>query len=449
MKILIAGAGEVGYHLAKLFSYESHDITLIDIDEERLSYADKHLDIRTVEGDATSPTKLIEANVEVTDLVIAVTSNQSINITVCVFAKQLGCKRTVSRVSNHELIHSKDRLNIQNLGIDEVISPEALAAEEIRLLLNQSGFTDTFEFENGALKMIGLTLRSRAAFIGKTVQEAAEVYPGIHFVPIAMQRFGTQYTIIPRGDTEFKRGDRVYFVTDDEGVEELYKLTGAEKRVIKNVMILGGSNIGRTLAKELSQCNYNVKLIEKNSKKALQIADNCPSILVIDGDGRNVGLLEEENIEKMDAFIAVTENSETNIMSCLVANTKNVKKTIALVENMDYFQLSHNIGINSLVNKKLIAANNIFRYVRKGDLVAMTKLNNMNAELMEFKVKQDSLVTNHKISEIDFPRTAVVGGVIRDGKGEIALGDFIVRDGDRVVVCCLPKSIKRVEKLFC
>lgn len=449
MKILIAGAGEVGYHLAKLFSYESHDITLIDVDEERLAYADKHLDIRTLEGDATSPTKLIEANVEVTDLVISVTSNQSINITVCVFSKQLGCKRTVSRVSNDDLINNKDRLDIQSLGIDEVISPEALAAEEMHLLLNQSGFTDTFEFENGALKMIGLTLRSKAAFIGKTVQEAAKVYPGIHFVPIAMQRFGTQYTIIPRGDTEFKRGDRVYFVTDDEGLEELYKLTGAEKRVIKNVMILGGSNIGRTLASQLSSNNYNVKLIEKNDKKALQIADSLPNILVINEDGRNVGLLEEENIEKMDAFIAVTENSETNIMSCLVANTKNVKKTIALVENMDYFQLSHNIGINSLVNKKLIAANNIFRYIRKGDLVAMTKLNNMNAELMEFKVKSTSLVCGNSIAEIDFPRTAVVGGVIRDGKGEIALGDFVVKEDDHVVVCCLPKSIKRVEKLFC
>lgn len=448
MKILIAGAGEVGYHLAKLFSYESHDITLIDVDEERLAYADKHLDIRTLEGDATLPTKLLEANVEVTDLVIAVTSNQSINITVCVFCKQLGCTRTISRVSNHELINNKDRLNIESLGIDEVISPEVLAAEEMQLLLNQSGFTDTFEFEDGALKMIGLTLRSKAAFIGKTVQEAAEVYPGIHFVPIAMQRFGTQYTIIPRGDTEFKRGDRVYFVTDDEGVEELYKLTGAEKRVIKNVMILGGSNIGRTLASELSASNYNVKLIEKNDKKALQIADANPNILVINEDGRNVGLLEEENIEKMDAFIAVTENSETNIMSCLVANTKNVKKTIALVENMDYFQLSHNIGINSLVNKKLIAANNIFRYIRKGDLVAMTKLNNMNAELMEFKVKSSSAVCDHKIAEINFPRTSVVGGVIRDDKGIIALGDFVVKDGDRVVVCCLPKSIKRVEKLF-
>lgn len=448
MKILIAGAGEVGYHLAKLFSYESHDIMLIDVNEERLSYADKNLDIQTIEGDATSPKLLANANAHSADLVIAATSNQSININVCIFAKQLGSKRTIARVRSQELISEKLKINLKNLGIDEVISPEFLAADEIKLLLNQSGFTDTFEFDEGALRMIGVTLRAQAAFVGKTVKEVAEVYPGIHFVPIAIQRHGTQYTVIPRGDTQFKRGDQVYFVTDDEGVEELYNLTGADKRVIKNVMILGGSNIGKMLARELAECKYNVKLIERNEKKAFEIADEIPDILVIHEDGRDVSLLEDENISKMDAFISVTGNSETNIMSSLIAKTKKVKKTIALVENMDYFQLSHNMGIDSFVNKKLIAANDIFRFIRKGNLVSMTKLNNMNAELLEFKVKKSSMVCNRKISDIDFPRTSVVGGVIRDGKGKIALGEFVVKEGDRLVVCCLPKSIKRVEKLF-
>lgn len=448
MKIIIAGAGEVGYHLAKLFSYEAHDIMLIDVDEERLAYADKNLDIQTIEGDATSPQLLMQANAPYVDLVIAVTSNQSININVCIFAKQLGSKRTIARVRSQELISKKLKINLKEIGIDEVISPEYLAADEIKLLLNQSGFTDTFEFDEGALKMIGVTLRTKASFIGKTVQEAAEVYPGLHFIPIAIQRHGTQYTIIPRGDTAFKRGDLVYFVTDDEGVEELYNLTGAEKRIIKNVMILGGSNIGKMLAKELSECKYNVKLIEKNENKAFEIADDIPDVLVINEDGRNVSLLEDENISKMDAFISVTGNSETNIMSSLVAKTKKVKKTIALVENMDYFQLSHNMGINTFVNKKLIAANDIFRFIRKGNLMAMTKLNNMNAELLEFQVNKNSKICNRKIVDIDFPRTSVVGGVIRDGKGEIALGDFVIKENDRLVICCLPKSIKRVEKLF-
>ena len=454
MKIIIAGAGEVGFHLAKLFSYESHAITLLDIDEDRLEYANKHLDIKTLIGDATLPSSLKEADVVHSDMVIAVTSNQSINISVCVFAKQMGAGRTVARVSNQELLdfhqlESDKVIDMKALGIDEMISPEALAAKEVEMLLNQSAFTDTFKFDDGALTMMGLTLRSKAPFIGNTVEEAADIFPGLHFVPIALQRYGTQLTIIPRGDTIFKRGDRVYFITDSEGVEELYKLTGAEKRSIKKVMILGGSNIGRTLAKKLCKKNFSVKMIEKDHKKATHLANILPDALVINADGRNVEILKEENISKMDAFIAVTEDSETNIITCLVANSKGVKKTIALVENVDYFQLSHSIGIHSLVNKKLLAANSIFRYLRKGDVIAMTKLNNMNAELLEFVVKANSKVTNSKIVDINFPRTAVVGGVIRDGKGIIALGDFKIREGDRIVVCTLPKSIKSVENLFC
>lgn len=448
MKIIIAGAGEVGFHLAKLLSYESQDITLIDNNRDNLVYADTHLDIRTIKGDATSISILKEANVKHVDLLIGVTSSESTNITVCVLAKQLGAKRTIARISNTEFLENKEELGFVKFGIDELISPEALAAGEIALLLNQSAFSDSYEFENGALIMIGLDLSRTAMFVGQTVKEAASIFPDLKFVPIAIQRFGTQYTLIPRGDTQFKEGDQVYFVTTRDGVEVLYKLTGKVKHSIKNIMILGGSKIGRKTARDLSMNNFNVKLIESDREKAFDLADELPHVLVINSDGRNVELLEEENLHDMDAFIAVTGNSETNIMSCLVAKSKSVKKTIALVENMDYFQLSHSIGIDTLINKKLLAANNIFRYIRKGEVVAMTKLNNMNAELLEFIVKASSQVCNKKIKDLDFPRSAIIGGIIRNGEGLIALGDFYIKAGDRIVVCCLPRSINKVEKLF-
>ena len=296
--------------------------------------------------------------------------------------------------------------------------------------------------------MIGVSLSRTATFVGKTVKEAAKIFPELNFVPIAIQRFGTQYTLIPRGDTQFKDGDQVYFITLKNGVEELYKLTGKVRQEIKNVMILGGSKIGRKTAQDLCRNNFKVKLVEKDREKAYELADELPQTLIINGDGRNVELLEEENIHDTDAFIAVTGNSETNIMSCLVAKSKSVKKTISLVENMDYFQLSHSIGIDTLINKKLLAANNIFRFVRKGEVVAMTKLNNMNAELLEFIVKPKSQVSNKKIKDLDFPRSAIIGGIIRNEKGLIALGDFLIKPGDRIVVCCLPRSINKVEKLF-
>ena len=448
MKIIIAGAGEVGFHLAKLLSYESQEITLIEPDKENLSYADNHLDIKVIKGDATSISNLKEAKVHNSDLVIAVTSSEPTNITTCVLAKQLGAKKTIARISNSEYIDQKEELGFIKFGIDELISPEMLAASEIELTLNQSAFDETYEFEEGALTMLGLNLSRTALFVGKSVKDAALLIPEIHFVPIAIQRYGTQYTIIPRGDTIFKEGDHVIFITSKGGDEELCKLTGKIKTPVKNVMILGGGKIGAKTARDLSKNNFNIKLIEKNRNRALDLADDLPNTLVISGDGRNVDLMEEENIGDMDAFISVTGDSETNILSCLVAKSKGVRKTIALVENMDYFELSHSIGIDTLINKKLLAANNIFRYIRKGEVVAITKLNNMNTEILEFVVKPTSKICDKIIKELKFPRSAIIGGVIRDKEGLIALGDFKIRAGDRIVVCCLLRSIKKVESFF-
>lgn len=448
MKIIVAGAGEVGFHLAKLLSYEAQEITLIDTDKESLAYADSHLDIRVLRGDATSVAVLRDAKVDSSDLVIGVTASETTNLTFCLLAKQLGSKKTIARISNTEFVDNKELIKFDELGIDELISPEELAASEIQLLLNQSAFNDTYEFEEGLLTMVGVFLPKTAPFVGKMVKEAAKIFPELHFMPIALQRMGTQYTLIPRGDTIFKEGDQVYFVTNKGGVDDLYKLTGMQKREIKNVMILGGSKVGYKTARDLCSNRFNVKLIEKNKEKAFDIADDIPNALVINGDGRNVELLEEESLESMDAFIAVTGNSETNIMSCLVAKSRKIKKTIALVENMDYFQLSQSIGIDTLINKKLLAANTIFRYIRRGEVLALTRLNNLNAEILEFEVKSTSVVNGEIIKELNFPREAIIGGVIRDGEGIIALGDFKITEGDKVVVCALPKAIPRIEKLF-
>ncbi len=448
MKIIIAGAGEVGFHLAKLLSYESQDITLIDTNKESLVYADNHLDIRVLKGDATSISILKDAQVEKSDLVIGVTSSETTNITLCMLAKQMGSKKTIARISNTEFMDHREQIQFSALGIDELISPEELAATEIQLLLNQSAFNDTYEFENGALIMVGVSLPTEAPFIGKSVKVAANIFPELHFMPIAMQRKGTQFTVIPRGDTIFKEDDQVYFITDKKGVDELYKLTGKKKEALKNVMILGGSKVGFKAARDLCGNKFNVKLIEKDKEKAFDLADMLPNALVINGDGRNVELLEEESLDSMDAFIAVTGNSETNIMSCLVAKSKDIKKTIALVENMDYFQLSQSIGIDTLINKKLLAANNIFRYVRKGEVVALTRLNNLNVEILEFIVKSGSRVNGKVIRELDFPRNAIIGGIIRGGEGLVVLGNFKILEGDRVVVCCLPEAIRKIERLF-
>ena len=448
MRIVIAGAGEVGFHLAKLLSYESHDITLIDQKRERLTYSDTRLDIRVLKGNATSISLLKDANVKNTDLVIAVTSNETVNITICVLAKRLGAERTIARISNSEFLENKDEINFSELGIDELISTEELASNEIKMLLNQAAFNFMHDFEEGELSMLGIILSKTAPFVGMSVMEAAASFPEIHFMPIAIQSEQSDDISIPRGNTVFQKGDLVYFITLKEGVNEVYKLTGKIKKEVHNVMILGGSSIGKRTAKELCDKKLNIKIIEQNKSKALELADELPNALVVNGDGRDVGLLLEENIEEMDVFIGATESPETNIMTCLVAKSKNVNKTIALVENVDYSKLSHSIGIDTIINKKLLAANSIFKYVRKGDVLEIATLNNLDAEILEFKVRENSKITKKIIKELSIPRDATIGGVIRNGIGHIALGDFQIQADDKVVVSCLAHSVIKVEKLF-
>ncbi|MAU62997.1 MAG: Trk system potassium transporter TrkA [Flavobacteriaceae bacterium] len=448
MKIIIAGAGEVGFHLAKLLSFESQDITLIDNKKSNLNIAENQLDIKTIEGDSSSISVLKEANVEQSDLVVSLTASETTNFTTCFLAKQLGAKRTIARISNAEFIDNDHKIDFDSIGIDEIISPENLATEEIKLLIHESAFTNSHDFEDGILKMMGVKLQKKAPFIGKTVMESASVFPGVHFMPIALKKDGTEKTIIPRGDTVFSDGDRVYFITDEKGLKELYDLLGTKKENIENIMILGAGRIGAKLARDLSKEGLNVKIIEINEDKANHLAEELSDVMMINVDGRNVDLLVEENLENMDAFIATTGNSETNIMSCLMAKSKKIKKTIALIDNMDYFNLSQSIGIDTLINKKLLAANDIFRFVRNGDIVELAKLNNMNAEIVEFNVSQKSKVLNKKIVDLNFPREAIIGGVIRDGEGIIALGDFVIHLGDRVLVCSTPEVLSKVESLF-
>ena len=447
MKIIIAGAGEVGLHLSKLLSFESHDITLIDNNDVNLKDGENYLDIKVINGDSSSISTLGRANVKDSDLVIGVTSSESINFLTCSLSKQLGAKRTIARITNPEFI-SDNSIDFKKLGIDEIISPEHLAADEIKLLVNDSAFTNSHDFEDGELKMMAARIQTDAPFVGKTVQEAASVYPGIKFMPIAIERSGSQSAIIPRGNTLFKKDDHVYFITCDDGVDELYKLMGTKKDKLQNIMILGGGRVGFKVAQELSEEGYSVKLVEINNDKAEKIADQLNNVLILNLDGTRVDLLSEENLDQMDAFISTTGDSQKNIMSCLMAKSKKIKKTIALVDDSDYFELSESIGVDTLINKKLLAANEIFRFIRKGNILELNKLNNMNAEVLEFLVSSNSKVIGKKIKDINFPRSAIIGGVIRDDKGLIALGDFQIKEGDKVLICSLYEGISKVEKLF-
>ncbi|MBL4604385.1 MAG: Trk system potassium transporter TrkA [Flavobacteriaceae bacterium] len=447
MKIIIAGAGDVGFHLAKLLSYESQDTYIIDFDGEKLDYINNHLDVITKKGDATSISLLKEIGIDKADLLLAVTESQNTNFTISVIGKSLGAKKTIARINNPEFLKN-DEIDFKSFGVDFMISPEELAANEIKMLLNQSSFNDTVTFENGLFNVLGTTLSYKSQLLGMTVKEAKETFTNVDFITIAIKREGISQTIIPRGDTTYKLNDQVYFSVPHYSLDNIYSIVGKEHLNIKNVMILGGSSIGSKTARNLCKENFNVKLIEKDRDKSEALAEELNNTLLINGDGRDIELLEEENIREMDAFVAVTGDSETNIMSCLVAKSKGVKKTIALVENMDYINISQTIGINTLINKKLIAASSIFRHIRKGEILALANLHNIDAEVFEFEVLPNAKVTKKPIRELKFPRDAIFGGIIRDGKALMSFGDFQVRTGDKAIIFCLPESISTVEDLF-
>ena len=314
------------------------------------------------------------------------------------------------------------------------------------MAINKAEFTDPFEFDDGALITLGLSATHTSTFVGKTVVEAAEIFPETHFFPISIKR--GEKTIIPRGDTVFHSGDHIVFMTEPGGAEELLKLSGQNNGIIKNVMILGGGRVGKKVAEDLSSNNFNVKVVEINKERAEELAEDLENCLIIYGDGTNSELLEEENLDQMDSFIAVTGDSEDNIMSSLIAKSKGISKTIALVDNLNYYKLSQISGIDTLINKKLLAADAISKHVHNAEVVAISQLANMDAELLEYVVNDESEVCNKTIKDLDFPRCAIIAGVIRETKGYIVLGDFKIISGDRIVVCCLKDSIQKVEKLF-
>jgi len=444
MKIIVAGAGEVGTHLAKLLSSEFHDITVIDAEGENLKGIESNLDVLTITGSATSFEVLKDANIKKADLFIAVTHSEEINITAAIIAKKLGAQKTIARVDNYEYIEPGNISHFTRLGIDYLIYPERIAAREIVDLLGQAEIFESVDFSGGKLSLYVLKLDENALVINQSLLEIAKEKE-IEFRAVAIARGGQ--TIIPRGHDQFQLNDLVYVVTNKAGVKDVLKYSGKKKIDIKNVMILGGSRIGKRVAKAL-EGRFNIKLIEIDKDKSQQLADYLQNTLVINGDGRNIDLLNEEGLTKMDTFIAVTGNSETNILSCVLAKRMGVKKTIAEIENIDYIDLGESMGIDTIINKKLITASRIFKFTLSSKVETMKCLTGSDADVLEYVAKPGSRITKGTLREIDFPKDAIVGGIIRGEKAFIAKGDTHIKAEDRVVVFALPSAVKKLENFF-
>ncbi len=445
MRIIIAGMGDVGYHLAKQLSSESHDIIAIDMDQERLSYTDSMTDILTINGSSTSIKTLIDANVAKADLLVSVTSSEEVNIATAIIGKKLGAKKTIARIGNAEYLEPGCQVNFHELGIDFMIYPEELAAMETVNLIMRTAATDVLEFENGKLSVLGLKLDKNAPVVHKKIIDVAREHQSVDFRIVAIHR--NFRTIIPKGTDVFLPNDQVFVITTPNGIEMILKLSGKENIKFDKIMILGGGKIGRRVAKLLED-SMTVKLIESNEEKSFELADLLRNTLVIKGDGRDIDLLAQEGIIDMDAFIAVTEDAETNIISCLMAKHLGVTKAIALVDKVDYIPLTQTIGLDSLINKKLIAANNISRFIRKGEVVAIATLEGIDAEVMEYSAAQGSPATKKPVKDLHFPKEAIIGGIIRNEESFITTGETQIKANDKVVVFSLPDAVDKLTKFF-
>ncbi len=444
MKIIIAGAGAVGTHLAKMLSDELHDIVLMDASEERLANLESNFDLMTVVARPTSINSLKDAGAGDADLFVAVTPEESTNITSCILAHSLGAKKTVARIDNYEYLQPKNKEFFKTLGVDSLIYPEMLAAKEIADGLHLSWIRQWWEFCGGALVMLGVKLRENALILNTPIFQLQKEHP-YHIVTIKRQG----ETIIPGGFDELRAGDIVYFMTAKKSLPYIRRITGKEEHAtIRNLIIMGGSRIAMR-ATQLVNDAMSVKIIENDLSRCHWLTDLVDeNVMIIHGDGRDFELLEEEGISEADAFVALTDNSETNILACLSAKRMGVFKTIAEVENIDYIGMAESLDIGAVINKKKIAASYIYQLLLDADVSNVKCLTFANADVAEFVVKEGARVTRTQVKDISLPKGVTIGGLVRDGEGILVTGTTEIQAGDHVVVFCLASMIKRIEKYF-
>lgn len=443
MKIIIAGSGEVGSHLAKLLSGENQDIVVLDSNTDRLNDLDMKYNLMTLVGSPTSFKSISDAGAVKCDLFIAVTPQETDNITACSIAHSLGAKCTVARVDNYEYMKPRHRDFFTAMGVNHLIYPELLAAREIITALKHSWARNWFELHDGELIVAGVKIRENAPICGMQLKEFGMKHHAFHVAAIKRRH----ETIIPRGDDTVCVNDIVYFAILRSDVDTLLEVCGKIKHDIHRVMVMGGSRIAIRLA-DLVGNDYKIKIIENDRERCSILPEKCPDARIVFGDGRDVETLEEEGIGDMDAFIALTGSAEANILSCLTAKEQGVRKTIAEVENLHFISEAENLNIGTVVNKKLLASSAIFQILLNADSSSSKFMALADAEVAEMEVREGSKITKAPVKYLKLSHDMTIAGMIRDGKGMLVDGNTSFKPGDHVVVFCLSGALQKIEKLF-
>ncbi|MDO4334970.1 MAG: Trk system potassium transporter TrkA [Bacteroidales bacterium] len=443
MKIIIAGAGEVGSHLAKMLSNENQDIIVIDSDQDKLDILDSHYNLMTLKGSTSSFDAMRTAGINGADLYIAVTPYETRNIASCAIAKKLGVKKTVARIDNYEFMKPENRKIFKELGIDTLIYPEHVASQAIDLSLSHNWARYWAELGDGQLNLIGVKIRNNSKLCGVKIKDMP--VSAHHFHVSAIKR--NAETVIPGGNDTIEDNDIVYFITTPEYVEEVRELCGKRSKEIKKVMIMGGSQIALRFCLDY-QDKYNILIIDINRDRCEFLAAELPDVEVVNGDGRDVEVLRENNVYQYDAFVALTNQSETNILSCLTAKDFGVVKTIADVENLQFYSLAENLNIGHSINKKLMASSSIFQILLDSDESNSKFLALTDAEVCELEVRDKAKITKSPVKDLHLPWGMTLAALIRNGHAELIGGMTHIKPGDHVVVFCLTGTISKIEKWF-
>lgn len=445
MKVIIAGASAIGSYLAKLLSRNDYDITILDENADALEQLNRNYDLLTLEAKCTSPRALRNADTGKADLFIAVTADQTANLTACTMAHALGAKKTVAKVDDPEYTEEIDKAFFKEMGVDSVIYPEMLAAKDIINGLKMSWVRQRWDVHNGELVMLGIKLREGCEILNQPLKDISGPDDPYHIVAI---KRGTD-TIIPGGNDDLKLYDLAYFMTTKNYIPYIRKIVGKEHYAdVKNVMIMGGGNTAVRAVKTMPEY-MNVKVIEKDHARCEELNELLDEdTLVINGDGRDMSLLVEEGIRNTQAFVALTPNAETNILACLTAKRMGVRKTVALVENVDYVSMAESLDIGTVINKKITTASYIYQMLLDTNVYNIRFLPSADADVAEFVPAEGSKITRKPVKDLGLPHGITIGGLVRDEKGMLVSGNTQIQPGDSVVVFTHQIDLKNLEKLF-
>ena len=442
MRIVIAGAGQVGTHLAKMLSNEEQDIIVMDVDNKKLEPLENY-NLLTYQGSAISFSDLNAIKTGVCDLFIAVTKSEARNILSCSMAKRLGARKTVARIDNDEFFNANWREHFTMLGIDHLIYPEMLAAKEIASALKRTWARNWFELFDGELIVVGVKIRSNARIVNHMLKDVSNISHFLHVSAIKRNR----EIIIPRGDDRVLENDIAYIATTRDHIDEVREVCGKVQSDVNNVLIVGGNDIAEQLIKRLGK-TIDIKIIESDVQRCDDLAQRYPNCKIVQGDFRDTELNEEESVSYYDSFIALGENSAVNMMECMIAKTNGVPKTIAQVEDIQFIYEAEALNIGTIVNKKLLASSRIYQILIDADEDNARCLALADAEVAEIIVEEGDRVTRADVKDLKLSRDFTIAGLVRDGQGQLVTGDTRIQAGDHVVVFCLQGAIHKLDKYF-